>query len=110
MEPFYPHDEDAEDEELDEHGGNTVNSSGEPEEAYEGRPRNLHAIAGWLYDKAVCGNRCHWRHLPAAVALEAPGRGHAGDRSQVLLAITGYLDGGLFRSRRVFTPVFNAAH
>ncbi|EDH5631391.1 hypothetical protein CB172_13215 [Salmonella enterica subsp. enterica serovar Claibornei] len=55
MEPFYPHD-DAEDEELDEHdSATTVNSSRDPEEAYEGRPRNLHAIAGWLYDKAVCG-------------------------------------------------------
>jgi hypothetical protein len=54
MEPFYPYD-DTEDEELDEHGGNTVNSSRDPEEAYEGRPRNLHAIAGWLYDKAVSG-------------------------------------------------------
>jgi hypothetical protein len=55
MEPFYPHDEDAEDEEPDEHGSTTVNSSSDPEEAYEGRPRNLHAIAGWLYDKAVSG-------------------------------------------------------
>ena len=54
MEPFYPHD-DTEDEELDGHGGGTVNNSSDPEEAYEGRPRNLHAIAGWLYDKAVCG-------------------------------------------------------
>lgn len=54
MEPFYPHD-DTEDEEPDGHGGGTVNNSSDPEEAYEGRPRNLHAIAGWLYDKAVCG-------------------------------------------------------
>lgn len=55
MEPFYLHDEDAEDEELDEHGSGTVNNRRDSEEAYEGRPRNLHAIAGWLYDKAVCG-------------------------------------------------------
>jgi hypothetical protein len=55
MEPIYPHDEDAEHEEYDEHYSNAVNNDSDPEEAYEGRPRNLHAIAGWLYDKAVSG-------------------------------------------------------
>lgn len=46
------HDDDYEDEEQEEYGATTT---AEPEEAYEGRPRNLHAIAGWLYDKAVSG-------------------------------------------------------
>lgn len=47
------HDDDYEDEEHEEYDATTT---AEPEEAYEGgRPRNLHAIAGWLYDKAVSG-------------------------------------------------------
>ncbi|CAH5167027.1 TPA: hypothetical protein MEC17_000258 [Klebsiella pneumoniae] len=54
MEPLYPHDDDAEHEEFDE-GTDNSSISGEPEEANEDRPRNLHAIAGWLYDKAVSG-------------------------------------------------------
>ncbi len=49
MEPMYPHDEDDEHADYDEH-------SGIPEEALEGqRPRCFHAMAGWLYDKAVSG-------------------------------------------------------
>lgn len=47
------HDDDYEDEEHEEYVETTT---AEQEEAYEGgRPRNLHAIAGWLYDKAVSG-------------------------------------------------------
>ncbi|MDK9354856.1 hypothetical protein QQF54_01685 [Lelliottia sp. V106_10] len=53
MEPIYPHDD--EHEEYDEHCSAAINNDCDPEEAYEGRPRNLHAIAGWLYDKAVSG-------------------------------------------------------
>lgn len=52
MELNHNHD-DHEDEEREAFSAATVND--EPEEAYEGRPRNLHAIAGWLYDKAVSG-------------------------------------------------------
>jgi len=52
LEPFYPHD-DAEHDAFDEHDCPTADNA--PEEAYEGRPRNFQAIAGWLYDKAVSG-------------------------------------------------------
>jgi len=52
MEPIYPHEEFNED---DEHATFGATDDNEPEEAHDGRPRNLHAIAGWLYDKAVSG-------------------------------------------------------
>jgi len=53
MEPIYPHDD--EHEKYDKHSSDAVNNDSDSEEACEGRPRNLHAIAGWLYDKAVSG-------------------------------------------------------
>lgn len=47
------HNDDYEDEEHEEYDATTTAEQGE---AYEGgRPRNLHAIAGRLYDKAVSG-------------------------------------------------------
>lgn len=52
MEPIYPHEEFNED---DEHTDFDTRTGDEPEEACEGAQRNFHAIAGWLYDKAVSG-------------------------------------------------------
>lgn len=43
MEPISPHEEDKH-EEYDEHRSATASNDRDPEEVYEGRPRNLHAI------------------------------------------------------------------